>query len=91
MCRNIKGVGLYLALALPLQVNHTHVHNGPQISEGLHHSHIWALVVAVYIELQRKTEPLLRLKGESLEENLHSICHFNRLFIWITKILFFFF
>lgn len=30
----------YLALALPLQVHHTHVHDGTQIGEGLHHSHI---------------------------------------------------
>lgn len=30
----------YLALALALQVHHTHVHDGTQIGEGLHHSYI---------------------------------------------------
>lgn len=32
--------GLYLSLALPLQVYHAHVHNGPQVGERLHHRHI---------------------------------------------------
>ena len=30
----------YLALALPLQVDNTHVNNGAQIGECLHHRHI---------------------------------------------------
>lgn len=48
-----SGLGHYLALALPLQVYHTHVHNGAKIGERLHHCHIWALIIAVHIELQR--------------------------------------
>lgn len=48
----ITGDG-YLALALALQVHHAHVHDGTQIGEGLHHSHVRALVVAVHVELHR--------------------------------------
>ena len=38
--RNKRIRVIYLALALPLQVHHTHVHDGPQVGERLHHSHI---------------------------------------------------
>lgn len=48
--------GVYLALALPLQVHHTHVHDGPQVGERLHHRHIRALFIAVHVELQRNKE-----------------------------------
>lgn len=46
--------GPYLALPLPLQVHHAHVHNGPQVGEGFHGDHIGALLIAVHIELRRK-------------------------------------
>lgn len=41
----------YLALALPLQVHHTHVHDGPEVGEGLHGHHVGSLLVAVHVEL----------------------------------------
>lgn len=44
----------YLALALPLQIDDTHVHNGAKVGERLHHSHKRALIVAVDVELQWK-------------------------------------
>jgi len=42
----------HLTLSLSLQVHHTHVHYGPQVSEGLHYSHKRALVITVHIQLQ---------------------------------------
>ena len=32
--------GDQLALSLSLQVHYTHVHDGPQVGEGLHHRHV---------------------------------------------------
>lgn len=54
-----SGLGHYLALTLPLQVYHAHVHNGAKIGECLHHCHIWALIIAVHVELQRKKNTTL--------------------------------
>lgn len=55
--------GPHLALPLPLQVHHAHVHNGPQVGEGFHGDHIGALLIAVHIELRRKNKgsPAARL------------------------------
>ena len=45
---------VYLALALPLQVHNAHVHNGPQVGEGLHHPHVGTLVIAVDVQLDKR-------------------------------------
>lgn len=45
--------GDQLALSLSLQVHYTHVHDGPQVGEGLHHRHVRPRVVTVHIELER--------------------------------------
>lgn len=58
---------IYLALTLPLQVDNTHVHNGPQIGERLHHCDIGALLVAVHIKLQVTNSSLY--KGVKVEHN----------------------
>lgn len=47
------GRAFHLSLALPLQVDHAHVQNRSQISEGLHDGHIGALFIAVNVELHR--------------------------------------
>lgn len=45
----------YLPLPLPLQVHHAHVHDGPQVGKGFHGHHVGALLIAVNIELRRKS------------------------------------
>lgn len=70
--------GPYLALPLPLQVHHAHVHNGPQVGEGFHGDHIGALLIAVHIELRRKNKvsPAARLADpeESVFTQTPSLC-----------------
>lgn len=55
-----RRMSFHLSLSLPLQVHHTHVHDGPQVGEGLHHPHVGAQVVAVHVELEEGTNDELR-------------------------------
>ena len=43
---------VYLSLALPLQVHHTHVHNRPQVDKRLHHLYIRPGIVRRHIQLK---------------------------------------
>lgn len=63
----------YLALALPLQIYNTHVHNGAKIGERLHHGHKRALIVAVDVELQQRVWSD-QISKSSEEEKIH-VCH----------------
>lgn len=68
-----SGQSRYLALALPLQIYNTHVHNGAKIGECLHHGHKRALIVAVDIELQQRVWSD-QISKSSEEEKIH-VCH----------------
>lgn len=68
--------GAYLALALPLQVHHTHVHDGSQVGEGLHDAHVRALVVAVHVELETQGGIRAAAQGQriSTSEDSSPLC-----------------
>lgn len=72
----------HLTLSLSLQVHHTHVHYGPQVSEGLHYSHIRSLVVTVHIQLQTHTNTTLALTNTALSQNHNQSVRLPTLTSW---------